>query len=326
MRFLFAIVLASFLGIPHAYSSLDRVWAELTPMPEGRSGMIAIITQKLEPAYYGGSSWDENGKRIHATGFVYRDNEWRPLISLKNPIAYAAVARNEGLLYIAGGTDGSDLKPSLLSISPHLQQTTIEINPSQAHIYAGAAFVEHAFYLLGGSTKISPLTASATISKFEQGSWENVGQLPEGSLINPAVVSFSGNILVFGGGILKAEGLKNTDSVYSFATANRAWTKVSRLPDPIRGAVALSIPDTGILLIGGYIEPSTFSSQVVFFDHKKKEFHSLARLPMGLMLPGVVATEKYVYVFGGENAPKHRSNRLFRAPLTKLMQIIASEL
>jgi len=75
-----------------------------------------------------------------------------------------------------------------------------------------------------------------------QGSWENVGQLPEGSLINPAVVSFSGNILVFGGGILKAEGLKNTDFVYSFATANRAWTKVSRLPDPIRGAVALSIP------------------------------------------------------------------------------------
>lgn len=47
---------------------------------------------------------------------------------------------------------------------------------------------------------------------------------------------------------------------------------------------------------------------------------------MGLMLPEVVATEKYVYVFGGENAPKHRSNRLFRAPLTKLMQIIASEL
>lgn len=302
------------------YASSEPVWEELTPMPEGRAGMISFLTDQSEPAYYGGSSWDDTGKQIHSSGYSLRSGKWDPLKSLKEPIAYAAVAGAEGMLYAAGGTDGIGLRSTLFTLNSNLQQSKKEIIPSQARIYAGAAFLENAFYQVGGSIELSPLSPCAVISKFEHGSWNDVGKLAEGPLINPAVASWKGNILIFGGGIPKADGLKNTDSVYSFDPKEESWTKQANLPAPTRGAAAITVPDVGVLVIGGYVDPSGFSEQILLFDPQKNQFHSLARLPAALMLPAVVSNGKWVYIFGGEDAAKHRSPRVFRAGLSKLIR------
>ena len=320
MRSFFTIVLATLLGFQNVLSLSNPVWEELTAMPEGRSGMVAIITEQSEPAYYGGTSWDENEKLIHSTGYALRNDKWHLLDSLKKPIAYAAVAGENGLLYAAGGTDGIGLHSSLLTLGPSLLNSEIEIIASQARIYAGAALIDGAFYQVGGSTNLSPLIPSTNISKFEHGSWRDVGQLPEGPLINPAVATWKNSILVAGGGIPKVDGLKNTDSVFSFDTAKRTWTKLADLPAPTRGAIAHSVPGVGILVIGGYLGENGFTSQVLLFDPQKNEFISLTNLPVGLLLPAVVAAENWIYVFGGEDEARHRSRSVYRASLKNLMQ------
>ena len=119
-----------------------------------------------------------------------RNDKWHLIGSLKKPIAYAAVAGEKSLLYAAGGTDGISLHSSLITLGPSLQNSEIEIITSQARIYAGAALIDGAFYQVGGSTNLSPLIPSTDISKFQHGSWRNVGHLPEGPLINPAVATW----------------------------------------------------------------------------------------------------------------------------------------
>ena len=171
---------------------------------------------------------------------------------------------------------------------------------------------------MGGTTAISPLNPCSSLRRFDQGNWSEISHLPESALINPAVCSWLGDIFVFGGGMAKADGLQNTDSVFSFDPKDQTWTREAELPAPTRGAVALPIPKIGILIIGGYFETPAFASQTLLFIPERNEFVSLGDLPIGLLLPAVVATEKWIYVFGGEDAPKHRSNRVYRADLSRL--------
>jgi N-acetylneuraminic acid mutarotase len=319
MPFIFVLAIGTILSFQHAMRSENRVWEELTPMPEGRSGMVTFITEQSEPAYYGGSSWEENGKQIHASGYTLRNDEWHPLKTLKKPISYAAVACGKDKLFAVGGTDGSSIRPSLIFLKSSLQKKDIEIISSRARIYAGAALIDDVFYQVGGSTMLSPLLPSNTVCKFEQGTWSDVGELPEGSLINPAVGAWKSSFLVMGGGIPNSAGLNNTDSIYLFETTEGTWTKRTNLPAPTRGAVAISVPDSGILVIGGYIDPPGFTNQVLLFKPEKNEIISLASLPMGLMLPAVVASEEWIFVFGGEDAHQRRSNRVYRAGLSILL-------
>ena len=39
-----------------------------------------------------------------------------------------------------------------------------------------------------------------------------------------------------------------------------------------------------------------------------------------IMLPAVVAAENWIYVFGGEDEPRHRSRRVYRIALSSLLE------
>lgn len=319
MRFLSAIAIFISLGLPIAQAELKSIWEELNPMPEGRSGMITFHLNESEPAFYGGSSWNDGEKRIHASGYVLHNNQWLPLTPLSTPTAYAAVAAGPNLLYAAGGTNGLELNRIRFTQNSNLRKHPFELPLSQTRIYAGAAYLEDTFYQIGGSTEHSPLDPSNSISKFENGTWIELGALPEGPLINPAVTQWKDRIFVFGGGRPEENGLENTSSVFAFNTQNETWEKQVPLPVAIRGAVAIPIPGAGILLIGGYAGPQTFSAQTLLFDPGINTLTPLNELPIGLMLPGTVLTKKWIYIFGGEDAPKHRSPRVFRTDRSRFL-------
>lgn len=313
MRFLSTIAIFISLEFPIvAQADLKPIWEELNPMPEGRSGMIAFPLNESEPAFYGGSSWNDGKKRIHASGYVLHDHQWLPLVSLPTPTAYAALTVEDHLLHVAGGTNGNQLNRIRFTQHSNLRQQRFELAPSQVRIYAGAAHLNGSFYQIGGSTQLSPLAPSNSISKFEDGTWTELGTLPEGPLINSAVAAWKDRIFMFGGGRPGENGLENTRSVFGFNTLSQSWKKQAVLPVAVRGTVAIPIPRIGILLIGGYANSTTFSAQTLLYDPEADNLATLTELPIGLMLPGAVLTEKWIYVFGGEDAPQHRSPRVFR--------------
>jgi len=289
-------------------------------MREGRSGMVALTTPDSKPAYFGGTSWEDGIKRFHASGFVLDNGSWQSLEPLTDPIAYAAVAAKDGVIYAIGGTDGIGLRPGTLVFNPYPKIISNDTYRSQHRVYAGAARFGDALYLLGGSTELSPLKPTALVSKFEAGHWSDISQLPEGALINPAVAIWKTEILVFGGGIPTDDGLENTSSVYAFEPAENARTKRQSLPSPARGAVALALPGHGILVAGGYIEEGVFSSDLLLFDPDRNTLETLAQLPISMMLPALVSDGKWLYLYGGEDAPRHRSKRAFRASITDLLK------
>ncbi len=318
---LFLVAIVSVLsGFKALYPAPSRIWEELPPLKEGRSGMVAFTTSDSKPAYFGGTSWQGGVKRFHASGFVLHNGSWKSLEPLTDPIAYAAVTAKDGVIYAVGGTDGIGLRPGTLVANRSPQIVSSDTFRSQNRIYAGAAWSSGTLYLLGGSTELSPLSPTASVSKLEAGLWTNVSQLPEGALINPAVTTWKTKILVFGGGVPTANGLKNTHSVCAFEPEKSAWSKLGNLPLPIRGAVALAFPGVGIVVAGGYTGVGEFSTSVFKFDPEKNQFDSLAQLPIGLMLPAFVSNGNWLYVFGGEDAPSKRSQRAFRAFLPDLLK------
>ncbi|MCB1123073.1 MAG: hypothetical protein KJT03_16070, partial [Verrucomicrobiae bacterium] len=273
-----------------------------------------------EPAYYGGSSWHQEQKQIHRSGYRLSGEGWVPLPSLSYPISYAAVAKSEDMLYVVGGTDGAVIHDNLFTLKPNLETSVTGGHKPAGRIYAGAAWIQNAFYQLGGSTAVSPLQGSSTVEKFDSENWYPVAQLPEGPLINPAVVAWNTKCIIVGGGIPDTSGLKNTASVFAFKPQNNTFTRCASLPTAARGIAAVSLDEEGILLVGGYSDASAISAQVLLFDPEQNTFTTLAELPLGLMLPAVVQSGEKLYVFGGEDAPKHRSPRVFRANLSSLIE------
>lgn len=318
MRTLLALALL-LLGSPVSYADSKPFWEEISRMPEGRSGMVAYCTEDAEPAFLGGSSWSDGEKRVHESGYVLRENQWRPLSLLPFPVAYASVTTGLHSFTICGGANGPGINPQLVIQKPNSPRQIFPLPTSQARIYAGAANLQGSFYQIGGATQISPLNPTNSISRLRDGSWTDLGVLPEGALINPAVTAWDNEIYVFGGGIPSANGLKNTGSVFAFDVKNRSWSKWSSLPTATRGTVAIPLPDLGVLLIGGYADSKRFSRQALLYVPEKDAFSPLPELPIGLMLPGVVLAGPQIYVFGGEDAPQSRSMRVFRADLHRLL-------
>ncbi len=167
----------------------------------------------------------------------------------------------------------------------------------------------------------SPLAPHPFIDKLVNDEWVKDTPLPEGALINPAVAALGNHIYIFGGGVLGEEGIRNTGSTYVFNSKDSSWVRLASLPSPRRGSVALNIPDLGIIIVGGYLDPSEFTSQVLLYDSEIDTFETLVDLPFGLLLPAVVYSGEWIYVFGGENAPRHRSNRVFRISTKALVDI-----
>ena len=320
MRLLLAAIASVISGFHPLYPTSSQIWEELPPMIEGRSGMVAFITPDSEPAYYGGSSWQDGIKRFHASGFALRDGAWKPLKPLTASIAYAAVTAKEGVIYAIGGTDGIGLHSGTLVFDRTPQIKASNTYGIQSRIYAGAAWLGTELYVLGGSTSLSPLNLSDSIAKFESGRWTDISQLPEGALINPAVTTWKAKILVLGGGVPTANGLENTHSVYAFEPAKNTWSKLQNLPFSTRGTVALAFPGVGVLIAGGYTGEGEFSKSVLKFDPETNQFDSLAQLPIGIMLPAIVSDGNWLYVFGGEDAPGKRSQHAFRAFLPDILK------
>ena len=124
---------------------------------------------------------------------------------------------------------------------------------------------------------------------------------------------------MFGGGRTRKNGLDNTRSVFAFNILSQSWKKQAELSVGVRGAVAIPIPRVGILLIGGYANSMAFSAQGLLYDPEADNLTTLTELPIGLILPGTVLIEKWIYVFGGEDAPEHCPPRFFSTDRSRLL-------
>lgn len=150
-------------------------------------------------------------------------------------------------------------------------------------------------------------------------SWRKVGSIPDGGRIMFASVFHKGCIFIFGGlsdsGCKDNKNIPHTSSAWAYDPNNNKWTK---LPDmPVSAYSSCAVPfGNGILLIGGHGKVVAesgkvrFLSECYFYDPEAKTYQLYGHLPEGLISHATVSDGATVWVSGGEDLPRHRSDKV----------------
>lgn len=311
------------------FSRADKPWESVAPLPIGLAG-FAVGTVGTQVVVAGGTQWTGGGKVTMATVVVYnpRTNHWENQAAWPRPFAFGPFAAWRDLLVAWGGSDGNRTR------SDRADTTATEIILPDPVAYAGSALLEGRLYILGGTPELRSV-AQAT-SKFQaidlvSGSVVPLPDFPGGPCIHVALAAAGGRVWAFTGGRWEANlrRLLNISEAWSYDPGAHTWRALASAPFSSRGVGALALNERYILLAGGYRDtlggPRVTASCLVY-DTRRDAYHIAPDLPIAVMLAGLVRVEDEVYVLGGEDLPRHRSDRVYRATVSELLRLAAPRL
>ncbi len=297
-------------------------------MAVGSGGHAAVV---VDGALFvvGGTNW--RGGEKFWLGSIYRfdvgEGEWSSAGRLPMSIAYAASASAGDRLYLCGGSDGERPLRSCVRLSSAGRGLKCEpLAPlPEARVYAGAAVCGGVLYVVGGAADQADLatTTGALFGMPLDGArrrWQALAPLTDGRFI-PAVTAAGGKLYVFGGGRLNAKGEpQNLADSWVYEPEDDAWTRLPDLPQAARGIDAATVSDDLILLFGGYTATAVqarrkgpafgFSDQVLAFRPSEQAFERVGRMPYAAIGTAPVLAGGRIYLTGGEDRMRHRSDRL----------------
>lgn len=300
-------------------------WEPLPSMPEPNGGFSAgFVSGKLIVA--GGTNWTDGTKHwLKAIRSYDPDSSrWTSIGELPEARAYAAAGVIHGRLVIAGGSDGAAAMPDVLAVSSSGSTSTVG---SMEHptIYSCFASSGDMLYVAGGSTDPADLAKfSNAIRAYRFGpGLKAFGIAFEHKLDAPGfgtgTLAFGQNAVLFGGAVHDPTSVvSNRDWIFNI-TADGVSASRTRLHHPNRGITAVSINDHAIYLAGGYpSDDAGFTSDAFFFDTATEALSPAPKLPISAMVH-LVTDGKHVYCLGGEDAKKHRSDKMWRIPVSALL-------
>lgn len=301
-------------------------WEPLAPLPEGNGGFACgFIDGKLIIA--GGTNWTDGTKRWLKAIRSYdpASNVWTEVGQLPEPRAYAASGIMHGHLVMLGGSDGINALPTVLAIDAagQVKQVSKVKNPS---IYSCSAASGYLLCAAGGSTDPADLsTFSNAIRTYRiNASLDTIDTVDENRLPGPGfgtgTLAFAGQAHLFGGAIHHPiTVVTNQDWIFSINERGVTRSDTS-LPNPIRGITAVALDARYIYLGGGYPSDEVgFTAEAYVFDSKSKKLRAALPLPIAAMVH-LVSDGTHVYCLGGEDMKKHRSDKMWRIPLEKVLE------
>ncbi|MGB3401558.1 MAG: kelch repeat-containing protein [Microcoleaceae cyanobacterium] len=165
----------------------------------------------------------------------------------------------------------------------------------------GSAVVDGKLYLVGGK---NANTHVSTVSVYDPGDpfdetddvWSTAPNLPGAAVENPAVVSFNGDLYVFGGSTAPFSGAVDNAAVFDPDTAS--WSTLTDMPTP-RGGATAQVLNGEIYVIGGLGANGASVDTVEIFDPVTGQWSSGTDLQTRRDNPGSAVVDDMLYVFGG---------------------------
>jgi N-acetylneuraminic acid mutarotase len=304
-------------------------WRPGPPIPTSIGGHVcADLHNRIIIA--GGTNWVGEKRVWLAKNYSYdpRVHKWSELTELSRPVAYAAgVGTGEGL-YVIGGTDG---KFNYCEVSQFVRTkgrgTWRPSHPlPEARVYAGGAFAEGSIYVVGGTLAGSDLsTTTRTVLSYRpndrQANWSYLAPIPGDDRCLFPAASCGGKIYIFGGCKVDEKGKRvNLADAYCYSPKQDRWTRIGDLPQHGRALASATYLDRYIFLCGGYTatdeqaireEPTFgFSNEVIVYDTRNDRYLSASPMPIRVMDAEAVFVGKTLYVMGGEDRGRHRTDVL----------------
>jgi N-acetylneuraminic acid mutarotase len=164
----------------------------------------------------------------------------------------ASATGSDGTVYLAGGFDGTQFSPAVLSTRDGATFTTVANLPVPAR-YAAAAVTGSELLVIGGETGARPTPASEVTTddiqavNLQTGQVSLAGHLPA-PLAHASAVALNGSVYVFGG----RSSSTTVDTVYKLTVGPSGVTAalVGHIPTPLSDMAVVTIGQTAYL-IGG---------------------------------------------------------------------------
>ena len=288
------------------------------------NGMFVIV---------GGAYWKDEQKHFTSETIAYSPStgKWIRMPHIPKPGAYGASAvmrdkhGNEQLL-IAGGAnaDGAtSICYRLIKVKGKYYWKPLPNLPGPLWGAKGAV-IGSKFYVVGGAPgmdetgirgarpSLFELEVPATVGINSKWKEVSIPGAPSGRVGSAAAVS-GGKLYVFGGYGIQPDGtLGNFGDAYVLDLSSRfrrEWKRIKDMPVPSRWTTALALDERHIGLFGGYGE--NFLDKVLVYDTERDEYLTAKKLPLPVANQAGGVEKGIVYLAGGEDLQRHRTNALF---------------
>jgi hypothetical protein len=283
-------------------SAADASWT--LPQPVAREVVVASGKQFTVVGGLGASGASTNA----LVSVDPRSGSSRRSGTLVVGVHDAAGVRAGRRIVVLGGGTGEAGTADVQSVASDGTGVTVGALP-QPRADLVAARVGRATYVFGGAdgdTMLPEILRSTNGTTFT-----GVGALPV-PVRYPAIAVVGRAVYLFGGVSNSARGI-DTPAVQRYDTQRGVVDTVAQLPASLSHASAVVLRGQ-VFLLGGYVDNSRLSDQVLRFDPATGTTTTVGRLPAPVSDAGAIALDGRAYLVGGEGA-----DRAPRATVTVLI-------
>jgi N-acetylneuraminic acid mutarotase len=272
----------------------------------------------------GGTNWKDNTKHWLDEMWTFDTavGEWRAFGKLPHRLTCAVISEWKGDLILAGGFDSTQPCNEVWRIKP---KGTVEPEGKLSCRSAAAmgGVIDDSLVFVGGCANPSDFQGprnDAQQLQLKSGTTSPIPFPPLDAFCLGANVVAGSELFIFGGATLDASNQTvNLNKAWAYSPS-KGWRTLRPLPVFVRGAAAVVLDKRHILVAGGYGgDPENFLSTAFIYDREKDAYSRTTDLP----IPAITALARagdFVYVLGGEDRMKHRTDECFRVKVKELLE------
>jgi N-acetylneuraminic acid mutarotase len=263
-------VLAGPVSTTFAYDPALNTWATRANLPGPAVENPAVVGLNGKLYVFGGSTAPFSGAVTNAAAYNPATNAWTVLAPLPTARGGAAAAAIDGLIYVAGGLNGSGASVDTVEVYDPGSNTwsTAAAMPTRRD-NPGAAAVDGKLTVFGGRTREANGTEiNGTLQVVEMydpdtNSWSPRAPMPTGRR-TMAVGTLGGRVQLMGGE-RTPDGLTFEENE-QYDPATDTWTTLAPMPAPRHGMACGTINGVVYTAGGGTVAGSSFSTIVEAFS------------------------------------------------------------
>jgi N-acetylneuraminic acid mutarotase len=321
-------LVAMILALGNAAMSAERPitieWSEGPKLPMGLGGHVAAVIGG-EIIVAGGSNWKDEEKIWRDEVWVLDEKKgsWREHGKIPAGLTLPAAAVHDDALLLLGGWTEVGTTADIFRCANGKVDRDSKTLPS-GRALGGAADIEGTVYLIGGLTDGADFkTAMKNVlhcrPESENPVWSDLAPLPTAIALS-ATVTLGGKIYVFGGMGPSGNFTADSANALRYDPNQDQWTMLSPLPSARRGCGGTAIDDRYILIVGGCRnekDAPVMLDEVLAYDTRENRYHLCAPLPVTALCEAAVMKDGKIYIIGGEDKPRHRTDRVIIGTIKK---------
>jgi N-acetylneuraminic acid mutarotase len=297
-------------------ASMKIKWTEGPNLPQPLGGHVAaVLPEGMVVA--GGSNWPAGTKIWRDEIYVLDQSAatWRPRAKLPAGMTLpAAGVKHDTLLFLGGWLEKGATGETFSYAGGEVKRSVTPALP-QGRAQASAVCIDGDLYVIGGLTDGADFnTAMPSVIRLTPGEqqWRDRAPLPKPIGLS-SIIALGNRIYLFGGMGPVGGTLADSDDALCYEPENNRWIHLAPLPFARRGAAIVAIDDRHILLIGGchnIADKPQMLSDVLLYDTRTDRYQKLKPLPLAALCEQAVVADGKILVIGGEDLPKHRTDRV----------------